>query len=134
MNQVYPNAGLVLFLQRMALGDFHFHLYANNYTPVKGSTLLNFTEAPWLGYVDIAVAAAAFTLYGVAGNVGSLLAAPIAFVNTSGAPQSAYGYYVTDTSDTILLAAAIFDASPISQNNGDSWLVTPVLGDFSQFG
>ena len=133
MNQIYPDAGLVQWLQRMAVGNFHFHLFVNNLVPNKTTLLAGLTEAAWAGYAAITVNAADFALTGVAGHVGTILAAPIAFTNGSAGSQSAYGYYVTDTADAILFAVALFDAAPVAKIVGDSWIITPVIGDFSQF-
>jgi hypothetical protein len=133
MNQIYPDAGLLQWMGRMVVGDFHYHLYTNNVVPDKSTTLGVLTEATWAGYAVITVTAAAFTLSGITGHIGSLLAAPISFTNTSGMSQTAYGYYVTDTADSILFAVALFDSPPVTILNGGVQLATPIIGDFSQF-
>jgi len=132
VTQIYPDAALVPILQRIVAGGVHVHLFANNVTPDQSTTLGTFTEAAWAGYAVQNVLASAFSLTGVAGHVGGITAAAVAFGNSSGGNQSAYGYYVTDTTDTILLWCARFDSAPIVQPNGGSWQVTPTVGDFSQ--
>jgi len=133
MHQIYQDVGLLAFLSRLVAGNFHFHLFTNNVTPDRSTVLAGLTEIAGIGAPIITVAAADFTLSGVAGHVGSFIAAPIAFLNDSGAPIDAYGYFVTDVTNAILFAAARFDGAPVNKINGESWLVTPIVGDFSQF-
>lgn len=131
MQQIYPDAALVPILQRMLVGDLNYHLFANNVTPDQSTVLGSLTEAAWTGYAPITVLASAFTLTGVAAHVGGVTANVIAFTNTSGGDQSAYGYYVTDTANTVLIAVARFDSAPVTKHNTESWLVTPTFGNFS---
>lgn len=131
MQQIYPDASLVPILQRFLAGDLHYHLFSNNVTPGNASVLGDFTEAVYGTYAPITVIAADFTLTGVAGHVGGATAAAIAFLNDSGGDLGMYGYYVTDTSNTILIAAARFDSAPAVKHNGESWIITPTFGDFS---
>lgn len=132
MDQIYPDAGLVEQLRRILTAGVHFHLFTNNIVPGVSTTLSGLTEAAWSGYVPIPKALSDFIIQGVAGHVGYALGNTFAFVNSSGANQTAYGYYVTDTTDTILLAVARFDDAPETIPNGGSWLVTPRWGDYSQ--
>lgn len=133
MNQVYPNEGLLKLLLRLVADDVVFHLYKNNVTPVKGSVLADFDEVDTFGYTSITVVAADWTTSGVAGDQGTLLAAPIAFTAAGGA-WTVYGYYVTDLAGAEVLWAARFDSAPITVASGASQLVIPIVGDFSQFG
>jgi hypothetical protein len=143
MHQVYPNGtgassgdnGLIGILQRFAATGFHFHLYTNAATINQSILLAGLTECVATGYAKVTVAASAFTLVGLASNNGSIMAAPIGFgTNTSGASVNCYGYYVTDESDTVLLAAAQFDSAPVVVANGATFpVVVPVFGDFSQY-
>lgn len=133
MNQIYPDEGLVMQLTRIAEGTLRFHLFTNNETPDRDSVLADFTEAAWAGYAAVDLDETDFVTTGTAGHVGYMYADPIAFVNTSGADVDAFGYYVTDTSETVLLAVARFDSAPITKADAESFLVTPVWGDFSQF-
>lgn len=130
MQQKYPDAALVPILQRFLAGDFHYHLYTNNLTPDDASVLGDFTEAAWGGYAAQTVVAADFSLTGVSAHVGGVTGLPVTFTNSSGGDQSAYGYYVTNTGNTQLLACARFDAAPVLKHNTESWLVIPTFGDF----
>jgi hypothetical protein len=143
LHQIYPNGngtssgdnGLIGILQRFATAGFHFHLYSNNATINQSTALASLTEQAAAGYALAAVASGAFTLVGVTANNGSIMAAPVSFgTNTSGGSVNSYGYYVTDTSNTVLLAVAEFDSAPIATANGGTFpVVVPVFGDFSQY-
>jgi hypothetical protein len=144
MHQIYPDGnglstgdnGLIGILQRFLVGDLHFHLFTSPTSPVDETILLaGLTEVTAAGYTLQTVLATAFTLVGLASHNGSVMAAPIGFgTNTSGAPVSVYGYYVTDTTDSVLLAISNFDSAPIVVPNGGAWpVVTPAFGDFSQY-
>ncbi len=143
MHQIYPNGnglatgdnGLIGILQRFAANDFHYHLFSNNHTVTKATLLSSLTEQAAAGYSPQTVLAAAFVLASVVADNGSVMAAPIGFgTNSSGGSVNNYGYYVTDTTDTVLFAAANFDSPPIVTLNGGTFpIVVPVLGDFSQY-
>lgn len=132
MHQIYPDQGLVDLLTRMATASLQYHLYTNAATINRDTVLADLTEMAITGYAAVTVAAASFTLSGVASHIGSLLAAPISFNNASGSPADAYGYYVTAAGGTHLLAVAQFDSAPVTKADGESWLVTPIIGDFSE--
>jgi len=131
MNQIYPDVGLIAILTRIVTPSLVYHLFTNNVVPDRDTELADLTEMAASGYVEIVVDDSAFTLDGVAGHVGSLLAAPIAFENTSGGALDAYGYFVTNVAGDELLAVARFDSAPVNKDDGQSWLVTPIVGDFS---
>lgn len=130
MNQVYPNAGLTQWLTKMTGADLHWHLFTNNATVDRGVVLGSLTEAVWTGYTLAVVGAIGWT-FGLAGNIGVAQNSAIAFLNTSGAPVQAYGYYVTDNTDTFLLAVGKFDAFPITIPDGDQYTMIPSIADLS---
>jgi hypothetical protein len=133
MDQIYPNVGLVEQLTRILTSGVHYHLFVNNVIPDRTSTLIGtpLTEAAWFGYVPIAKALGDFSITGVAGGVGFAIGMPFPFVNSSGGNQTAYGYFVTDVTNAILLAVARFDDAPETKVNGDSWIILPRWGDTS---
>ena len=144
MHQIYPDGngtssgdnGLIGILQRFIAGDLHFHLFTAPTSPVDETILLaGLTELAAPGYTAKTVLFTDFTLFGLAAHNGSAMAAPISFgTNTSGSSVDVYGYYVTDTADTVLFAIANFDSAPITVPNGAAWpVVTPAFGDFSQY-
>ncbi len=131
MNQIYPDVGLIPILRRIVTPSVVYHLFVNDVTPDRDSVLGDFTEMTASGYAEIVVDEADFTLDGVTAHIGSLLAAPIAFENTSGGALDAYGYFATNAAGDELLACARFDSAPVNKEDGESWLVTPIVGDFS---
>lgn len=142
MHQIYVNGngttsgdnGLVGILQRFVAANLHYHLFSNSYAIVKGTMLFNLTEVSETGYAAVTVNGTSFTLAGLAADNGSLMAAPIGFGTNGGSSVDCYGYYVTDTSNSILYAAANFDGGAITVPNGAAFpVVVPVFGDFSQY-
>jgi len=133
MHQIYPDDGLLEFLDRAIVGGFLYHLFTNDITPSRGTIIDDFDEADYSGYAAVGVAAAAFTLEGIAAHIGSKIAAPISFTNTSGGDYAVYGYYVTNADDDTLLMAARFDDAPVTQEAGESWVIIPTISDYSQF-
>lgn len=134
MNLLFPDVGLVEQLNRILTGSVHYHLYTANVTPTLATVLtdLNASEAAWAGYAVATRTWSDFATNGVAAHNGYAIGTPISFLNTSGATVNPYGYYVTNTGDTILLACARFDGAPSPIVNGGSLLVVPTWGDFSQ--
>lgn len=133
MNLIFADEGLEILLARLATPSVQVHLFTNNITPTRNTVLDDLDLAVFTGYAAVTVLLADFVLSGVTAHTGFLIAAPVAFLNSSGAPVSCYGYAVTEVGGAELLAAARFDAAPISKADGESFLVTPILGDFSQF-
>lgn len=131
MNQIYPDVGLVPMLQEITGFDKYYRLFTNNVTPSRTTVVADLTEAAWTGYAAQILTSGNWTLFGVAGHVGTIQAAPQAFLNSSGAPVNAYGYFVTDSTGTILFAAARFDSAPITKADGDYFTVLPIFGDLS---
>ena len=114
MALLVPNVGEVLLLSyslnKIAPGDtVLLKLFKNDYTPVEGSVVGDFTEADTAGYSAIALAKADWTIETAAG------------VTTAQQPQKTftltaasvnYGYYITDIAGTGLLWAERFDDAP----------------------
>lgn len=131
MIEVYPDAGLVELLLRLTDANVVYRLFANNVTPDRSTTLGSFTECSFSGYAAVTLTRSDFSLTGVVAHVGGIQALPVAFLNSSGTNQSAYGYYVTDSGNTILLKAARFDSAPVVKADTESYMVAAVWGDFS---
>lgn len=132
MNLIYADNGLVMQLERIWSPSVRYHLFYNNYTPTRATVLADLSEPGWASYASVLVDDTDIIASGVAANVGYVQAAPVIFTNTSGISVDCYGYYVTDSGNTKLLAAARFDSAPVSKANGESFVVIPVWGDFSQ--
>lgn len=131
MNLIFPDVGLVWLLRRVVAGGLKYHLFTNNATPGPLSTLASFTEATWSGYAVVIVNAGDWNVSAVEAHVGDLEAPPIGFVNASGSPKSAYGYFVTDMAGTQLVCATLLDEAPVTKAFGDSFFVDPILGSYS---
>jgi hypothetical protein len=132
MDLVFPNQGLKEQLQRILTSGFNWRLFTNNITPTRSNVLSDFTEAIFSGYAPWFQQWTDFTLNGVSGNTGYAIAPPVAFSNSSGSDQQVYGYFVTDTGNTMVVAAARFDGAPVTIPNGSSIAVVPTWGDVSQ--
>jgi hypothetical protein len=131
MNQIYPDEGLVDQLKLITGVTYQVCLFVNNITPDRSTVLSSLTEASYSGYTRSTVNSSDWTSSGVVGHVGYIAAPPVAIANASGTDQSAYGYFITDPTHTRILAIARFDSAPRTVHNGDSFIVTPVWGDFS---
>ena len=132
MNQIYPDDGLVEQLTRILAGGIKIKLFKTDVTPDRDTVLADLVEADWAGYAAVDLDDTDFTLSGVVAHQGYLIADPVAFLNSSGAAKDAYGYFVTNADDDKLLAVARFDGAPISKDDGESHIVVPAWGDFSE--
>jgi len=127
---VVPDVGEVILLDVMVNGDtlagFECRLYQNNYTPVQGSVLSDFTVATFSGY------AADWTTFGPASTVsnkGKIVAtSPVVYVHNGGATSNTiYGYYIVDTVSNQVVWAEKFAAPQAVANNGDTISITLAL-------
>ena len=131
IEQIHPDVALVPLMRRIVADDVHVHLYSNDFTPDKDTELADLDTFPLSGgYAVITVAAADFVLSNVSGHRGVLMALPVTFT-FSNALGPAYGYYVTDTTDTDLLTVARFDGAPLDGEDGVT--VWPAFGDSSLY-
>jgi hypothetical protein len=129
---LFPDQGLVYQLQQILTAGVKYRLFVNAITPTLGTVLASLTEASFSGYAPVSLSWSNYTLNGVSGHNGYALAPPIVFTNSSGTSQNVYGYYVTDSADTLLLAVALFDGAPVVIPTGGTETVLPTWGDFSQ--
>jgi hypothetical protein len=131
MDLLFPDTGLIYLLKK-AVGSFLIYdLFINDFTPTLDSSLPDFNRAVWSGYAPIQVPLVSWTTENVSAHLGTLAAADILFFNTSPSPVTVYGYYVKDSTDTILVATARFDLAPITIPVGGNLPVTPLLGSYS---
>ena len=133
MDQIYPDNGLVYLLQQIVAGSgsgLYWRLFENNVTPSLADTLGTYTLSS-TSWGRIQVAPANFTLTQVAAHQGSAQATNIVFTNTTGVPKTVYGFVIEDPAEAKLLAAARFDAAPITIADGGTLVVTPIVGDQS---
>jgi len=123
MALVVPDVGEVILLDNinssLDMSAFECRLYQNNYTPVQGSVLGDFTVATFSGY------AADWTTFGAASIVSNkakiVASAPVSFVhNGGGTSNTIYGYYIVDLASSQVVWAEKFSASQLMANNGDT--------------
>lgn len=132
MAGVIPNGGEVIALSYLVnkvatTRDLILRLYKNNYTPVEGSAVGNFTESTFTGYSAATLTGASWTVTGADPTTATYAQVPF----TSSANQTTelcYGYYITRTTDADLVAAELFSDGPYSITNlNDAIKITPQI-------
>jgi len=123
---VGENKALEMIVNKTAAENLVLKLYSNNITPAEGDTAATYTEATFAGY-------AAKTLTGATWNAaasGSIAySAAQTFTRTStGAAENIYGYYVIQTTSTVLIYSERDGSAPFAvTNNGDAVTLTPTI-------
>lgn len=131
MTIVVVNTGLAAALS-LYLGDdtYRMHLYASAITPSQTDTLglYSAAEASFTGYTAQDITG--WTTPAVSGSAVYSTASPLTFIQTADEVTSLYGYYVTDSSDTVLQWVELFSDAPIVLAvSGDNVKITPYLED-----
>jgi len=133
MALLVPDVGEVLLLSyalnKTAPGDdVKLKLFKNDYTPVEGSVVGDFTEADTAGYAAISLAKADWT---VATNTGTTTAEQPQKTFTLTGAGTHYGYYITDTAGTGLLWAERFSDAPhtIPSGGGTEKITVKIQGE-----
>ena len=130
MNLIHPDATLVPNLLRLATPSLNYHIFVGDVACDRNTVLADFGGGGNWGPVNVPVAS--FTLTGVAAHKGTIVAPPITLTDPVPSAGTAYGYYVTDETDAILIACARFD-TPIPFLAGGSLNLIPILGDSSAY-
>ncbi len=93
------------------------HLYSNNHTPGDASVLGSFSEVISAGYTEKTLTSSLWNITDITGggSTGIYTEQTFSIVATAAV---AYGYYVTDLSETKLLWAEMFTGAPFSLPNG----------------
>ena len=124
-----PHTGENVILEAMvnktAPQNLVLHLYINNITPSDTDTTATYTEATFTGY-------AAITLTGASWNAASLgviaYSAQQTFTCSGASSNSVYGYYVTQTTSTILVWSERDVSAPFTVAVvGDAVKITPTI-------
>jgi hypothetical protein len=106
---VYPDESLDAALDNYTsslLNAGHLHLYTNDYTPDEGTTISSFTEASFAGYAAITLTSA-FPGSSVASHKASATCAMQTFECTAdGTLETVYGWYLTDSGNTLVYACS----------------------------
>jgi len=127
MSLLVPNVGEDVMLQNIlnktAPQNGRLKLYTNNITPAETDVTATYTEAAGFGYADILLSPASWTI--TPGGPTSA-AYPEQTFTFTGALGNVYGYFVPQTTSTILLFAERFTTGPfLIANSGDQIKVTP---------
>jgi len=109
MTLVVPNAREVDVLTNFLTPALTLRLYGNNATPSATSVVGDFTEIAGGGYANKPLTFANWTITGGSPSVGQYNAIQNwTFTGTINAPGTVYGYYITRSSDGVLLYAERF--------------------------
>jgi len=103
-------------------------LFKNDYTPVEGSVLGDFTEATWTGYAQKSLTGSSWTVATVAGVTTGTFAVQTFTSTANQAAELSYGYYVLGATSGILLWAERFTDGPYAiAVLGDNIAITPKI-------
>lgn len=123
MALVIPSAfrakALEHIVNKTAPENLILRLFKNNYTPVPGSAVGNFTEADFTGYAELNITAGTWAT--VSGETSTITyGSTLSFVSTAnGQNQSIYGYYVVGATSGELKWAERFTNGPYVIANED---------------
>jgi hypothetical protein len=139
MSLVVVDEGKIILLQDLLAGlgtDADVHLYQNDYTPVHGSNLSNFTECTFDGYVF--KTADPWTVSGTLDVANRAWAQAQTMLWSLGvAPATGnqvYGYYVTLPDEVTVIWAERFDGAPFPMTEaGDFVGFKPIMTLRSEF-
>ena len=110
---------------------WRLRLFQNNYIPVNGTLVANFTEATFSGYAAQTVPN--FGSPSTVSNKAKIVAASACVFshNGGGTSNTVYGYYFTDSTGVSLILAERFAAPIVMASSGDTISITPELTLFS---
>jgi len=133
MSAVMPDEGLQRLLEfalnKSSQGNLKLHLFKNNYTPVGGSVLSNFTEVTLTGYAAVTLTGSSWSI-AVASNVVTASYAAQTFT-FSATGETVYGYYVTDNGTAKVLWAELLGTPYVVPGGGGSVTITPTISDLN---
>ena len=108
---ITPNDAELEMLETILNYDYTFHLYKNNHTPSRNSTLADFEEASFVGYSSYSLGKISISESGwlyapyLEDNVAVADHDIYSWTCTSTEVQTVYGYYITsDTTNQVILA------------------------------
>lgn len=87
---------------------FKYHLYTNNFTPNDAMVIGDFTEATFPGYATQNATPGSWASPSDDGTCSTSSSTSQVYTTTGASGESAYGYYVTDNADGVLLFAEKF--------------------------
>ena len=107
-------------------------LFQNNYDPVPGSVLGDFTAATFSGYSVVNLNPSTFGTPAYASGEGSMLSSAISTFTNAGTSQTIYGYYVWDNDTSKYLFGESF-GSPVVMTTGYTISVQPKVKERSAY-
>lgn len=112
------------------IGGGKLRLFTAPTTVNNTKVIGDFTEATFAGYAAVALTTSTWAAATAASHVAtSTYGATVTFTrSTTGASQTIYGWYLTDSAGTKLYACALFASGPYTvTNSGDKINVVPSL-------
>lgn len=115
-------------------GTLVMGIFVADYTPQPTDSLGTYTamEATWTGYVRANITGWSTPTLNGTGHAESD-AGTVLFPNVSGGAQTAYGYFLMDSSQTSLLWAERDGSAPVTIPDGQSYQITPQFTLISEF-
>jgi len=109
------------------------HLFKNSISPDRTTTLGAFTEADFSGYAPQTITS--WSSVTVGSHVATTAPTPVVFsVGVGGVANNIYGYYVTDSTDSILYWSEVDPAAPVALNTlGQTYTVYLQDTNYSQY-
>lgn len=133
MSAVFPDEGLQRLIEFMvnktASANLKLRLFKNNYTPVAGSVLADFTEVTVAGYAAVTLTGSSWTV-AVSSSVATATYPAVTFTFT-GTGETVYGYYVVDNGTAKVLWAEKLGTAYAIPGAGGSVTITPSVSDLN---
>lgn len=123
---VGENLALEMITNKTAPQNLVLKLYSNNITPSDTDTAATYTEATFTGYSAITLTGAS---WGAASGGTITYGSQQTFTRSStGTTENIYGYFVIQTTSTVLLYSERDASAPFAvTNNGDAVKITPTI-------
>ena len=121
---VGENLALEMITNKTAPQNLVLKLYKNNITPSDADTAATYTEADFTGYSAITLTGASWG----AASGGTIAYAQQTFTCSGASSNSIYGYFVIQTTSTVLLYSERDASAPFTVTvSGDAVKVTPTI-------
>ena len=121
---VGENLALEMITNKTAPQNLVLKLYKNNITPSDADTAATYTEADFTGYSAITLTGASWG----AASGGTIAYAQQTFTCSGASSDSIYGYFVIQTTSTVLLYSERDASAPFTVTvSGDAVKVTPTI-------
>lgn len=129
---VIPNPSELKMLRTLmgleAAEDLVLHLFRNNYTPGVNDVVSSYTEMSSLGYGEIQIPKASWSIVTDGGTNRAVATYPEqVWTFQDGTAVTVYGYYITRQTTGDLWYAERFATSHVVQNLGDKIKLTLVM-------